>query len=76
MVSLRTFLNVSSNLCLNFQLSFGDFFSHYFKCCDMTPENRNSGTKQTSIARQRLGKQVPAEKNTLATIEVFVGYKD
>jgi hypothetical protein len=37
-------------------------FQYYY--CDMTNESRNS-----SFARQRIGKQVPAETNTYATIE-------
>jgi hypothetical protein len=32
------------------------------------PESRNSGVRVEFIARQRLGKQVPAEMNTDATV--------
>jgi hypothetical protein len=35
----------------------------------MTLESRKAEPEQTFIARQRLGKQVPAEINTHATIE-------
>jgi hypothetical protein len=35
----------------------------------MTPENRNGEVKWTFIARQRLGKYIPAATNMQATIE-------
>jgi hypothetical protein len=37
--------------------------------CDMTPESRNSEVRIDFIARQRLGKHIPAATNTQATIE-------
>jgi hypothetical protein len=39
----------------------------------MTTESRNSGARVDFIARQGLGKQVPAETNTRATIEGLLG---
>jgi hypothetical protein len=44
-------------------------FRGSIKYCEMTPECRNSGPEETSIARQRLGKQVSAATNMQATIE-------
>jgi hypothetical protein len=35
----------------------------------MMPESRNSGATREAIARQRLGKQIPAAMNTYATTE-------
>jgi hypothetical protein len=35
----------------------------------MILEGRNSGARETFIARQQLGKQVPTAKDTQATIE-------
>jgi hypothetical protein len=37
--------------------------------CDMTPEAGIAEPEKTYIARQRLGKQFPAEMNTQSTIE-------
>jgi hypothetical protein len=37
--------------------------------CDMTAGSRNSGTRKTAVASQRLGKHFPATKNANATIE-------
>jgi hypothetical protein len=37
--------------------------------CDMTPKSRNNEVRTDFIARQRLGRHIPAATNTQATIE-------
>jgi hypothetical protein len=44
----------------------------YCLCCEMTPESRNIGAKERAVARQQIGKHVPAATNTQeATEELF-----
>jgi hypothetical protein len=43
---------------------------------NMTPEGRNCGATETTIARKQLSKHVPAAKNTQTTVEVLLGYNN